>query len=290
MSYRYGDASLPTVVLLNGSLFHQGQWALFRSTGLSTLLRGKCAFVTFDFGGTGESSGQGIPWHIDRLGLETKAVVETVARAPVHLFGVSKGTIASQSFCAGNPQLVKSHAGYGWFHLGYSKIDFVRSFFEKRLKSFAFLERYSYTPLTRKDFNEIWRTTYREVLGGTTHSNPLIAAAVTAIIKPLVFKIARPTSLRTMYDWFQYGVEAMHEGQEWFAQRQVALSQVPTLVMHARRDGTLPYGMAEELSVALAHSSLLTYEGGFNHVSPLVMPFQARTIAKDYVSFLEKHL
>ncbi len=258
--------------------------------GLSTLLRGKCAIITFDFGGTGESAGQGVPWHIDRLGLETKAVVETVARAPVHLFGASKGTIASQSFCAAYPQLVKSHAGYGWFHLGYSKISYVRSFFEKRLKSFAFLEKYPYTPLTRNEFNEIWKTTYREALGGTTHSNRIIAAAVTAVIKPLVFTLAHPTPLRTMYDWFKYGVDAMHEGQEWFSQRQAALSTVPTLMMHARRDGTLPYGMAEELSGALAQSSLLTYEGGFNHVSPLVMPLQARTIAKDYVSFLDKHL
>lgn len=287
VGYRHGDPSLPTILLLNGSLFHQRQWDIFRRVALNPLLGHAYSVLTFDYGGTGESTGQGIPWHIDRLGAETKAVVEEHCNAPVHLFGVSKGTIASQSFAAANPELVATHAGYGWFHLGFSKIDRVKNFFASRLQSFSFLEQYAYTPSTRKEFNDIWKTTYREVLGGTSHANRFIASTVTTLLKPLVYTITAPTPLRTMYDWFKYGVEAMHEGQEWFARRKDALSKLPTLILHAERDGTLPYAMAQELSTNLAQAQLVTLRGGFNHVSPLMMPHHARTLVKHYRTFLK---
>jgi pimeloyl-ACP methyl ester carboxylesterase len=289
VGYRHGDPSSPTILLLNGSLFHQRQWDIFRKIALTPLLGDAYSIITFDYGGTGESTGQGIPWHIDRLGDEAKAVVEKHCKDPVHLFGVSKGTIASQSFAAANPELVASHAGYGWFHLGFSKIHRVKNFFGSRLQSFSFLEQYGYAPSTRKEFDDIWKTTYREVLGGTSHANRLVASAVTTLLKPLVYTITAPTPLRTMYDWFKYGVEAMHEGQEWFGQRKEALSKLPTLIMHAERDGTLPYEMAQELSINLSRAELVTLQGGFNHVSPLIMPHHARTLIKHYGAFLKNN-
>ena len=278
------DSKAPVIVLLNGSLFHSGQWDLLLKCGLKPHLK-KYRILRYDYGGTGNSLKVPVRWDLHDLTAELKEILDELDLQKVHLFGLSKGTIVEQLFAAYYPERVHSLGGYGWFHFGYSKMNSIADFFASRLKHFARLGSREPVPLTQEDFNPLWKQIHPYIF--ESFKGPKIYQVMTEpLLRKLMFKSLAPTPLRVMYDWFSYAVRMMPTAEKELRDRYSVFENIPMLIQHARKDGTLPYGMAEELHKKLPHSELRRYDRGYNHVTPTIFPWQAFSIGKDYATWL----
>ncbi len=287
-----GAEDAPPVVLLNGSLFNYRQWDLLLRCGFKPKLPGNTRILRYDYGGTGRSLRRGVvPWSIDALVEELKALLDALGLDRVHLYGLSKGTIVAQAFGAAYPDRVISLAGYGWFHLDYSRMKGVAQFFGERLKHFDHLGWRDPLPLEYAEFKTLWQEVYDFVithrrLGMHTRVPGWIHALFGALLKRKVYRLLEPTPARVMYDWFAYALQMMPEAGDNFRPSYAVLRGIPTLIQHARYDGTLPLGMAEELHALLPLSQLVEYPKGYNHISVTINPRQAAQLVKGYAEFL----
>lgn len=279
----------PIIVLLNGSLFNFHQWDLLLKRGFSSKSKREYCIVRYDYGGTGLSWKGSIVWNVEALADELGALVDHLGGSPVNLYGMSKGTAVAQIFAVRYPQLTTSVAGYGWFNFRSATLPAVQRFFAERLSRFDFLADAPREPLTRPRFEELWRFVEETVLTQTrAQYNPLMIRAGNRLLKRRIYALLRPTAPRTMYDWFAYVVNEIGGGAGASAMRYENLAEVPFLIQHAVRDGTLPVAMARELAAALPRADLREYGKGFNHVSVAIRPSHAAKVISDYLQWLGK--
>ena len=230
-------------------------------------------------------------WDVFALADELRFLLDSLKIDQVHLYGISKGTIVGQVFTGLYPERVKTLAGYGWCHFEYSRMDQVLEFFSERLEHFSFLKEYPSRPLTRPEFRKMWKSVMNVVIFHRKSGVSGVGKTLLALLlKRRIYKLLSPTPARVMYDWFAYTVKMMEKAGKVFAPYYQKIEHIPILVQHARRDGTLPFGMAKELKEKLPNVVLSPYGLGYSHVSVTIHPGQARTVMKEYWAFIEPYL
>ncbi len=278
------DKCLPTIVLLNGSLFNYRQWDLIVRAGFRKVAWGDYRIIRYDYGGTGRSELQPFAWDIFKLGDELRAFLDKIDQSKVILYGLSKGTIVAQIFASRYPERVSAIGGYGWFHLGYSGMVEVERFFSERLAHFHDLAAIERSPLSHVQFDMLWQRVSTHVLASRRSKIPdWLGLVVEKFLKRKVYGLLEPTPARTMYEWFAYAVAMMNQAPAYFDQVKPALAKFPLVIQHAKRDGTLPFKMAEELHRVLPNSSIQEFGRGYNHISVTLSPLQAYTIVRDFI-------
>lgn len=278
-----GNPALPTLILVNGSLFNRRQWDLPVAMGLG---RG-CRVIRYDYGGTGCSPRGGIRWDLQELGDELLSLLDHLGVERAHLYGISKGTAVMQMAAVRAPQRVASLAGYGWVHLGYSGAEKLAAGFGRLLSRFDDLAVSDSVPLDYAQFERMWERVYEVVLSQSIAVSPILRwRGCEWVLKRAAFRRLEPTPLRHMYEWFRYVASELPLARAFFEQLSQCLVRVPALIQHARGDRTLPVACARELYQAMPQWQYREYPDRWNHVTPLVSPFAAWEVAREHRRFV----
>ena len=115
------------VVFVNGSIFNFKQWDPAYLPAFKKLTNKQRSYLLYDYQGIGLSSFKTDKFSMVQLVDELKQVLDQLNLERIHLFGVSKGTMVSQSFAGTYPDRVASIGGFGVFNLLSSDEDMACS-------------------------------------------------------------------------------------------------------------------------------------------------------------------
>lgn len=279
-------ASLPPLVLLNGSIFNLHQWDRLVAKGGWTR---RFRLIRYDYADTGGSSRRDGPVSVERLADELVALLDALELPAVHLHGISQGTIVLQGLAARAPARILSAAGYGWYHGDFSGIADTAARIEQRLVAFRELSSLWDRPLDRPAFDALWSAVHRRALFGASWEELSAWGRLKdRLMRRVLFPLLAPTPIRTMHDWFDYCVRELPKTQVWLREGHEALASKPMLVQHAIADQTLEIGMARELCAAIPGARLGEYGEGYDHVSVAFRTVQARRVVTDHLAFLDE--
>lgn len=281
-----GPANGEPLLLLNGSVFHLGQWDRLVKKGAWT---SRFRVIRHDYADTGASGRRDRPLSMEAFVDELAGLMDALELERAHLYGWSQGTIIAQSFADRHPERILSLGGYGWYYGEYSGVDETVALISERVRQFELLQDIWDEPLTPAIFDKLWAAVYRKALLGATYEELSAAGKLKDwAMRKMLIKLIAPTPIRYMHAWFDYCIRELELEQESFRSAHTKLAEVPTLIQHARDDQTLAYGMAEELHGMIQGSKLITYEAPYHHVSIGFKNDHARRVVADHMAFLEQ--
>lgn len=279
-------AATECLLLLNGSILNLFQWDILLTHGFLPLLGQRFKIIRYDYGLIGHSTSPSKQWDIQALVDELFLFLDALKINRCHCYGLSKGTGLMLLAATQHPERFQSLAGYGWLNPCYSKQAEFLKLLKRRLRKFDALDQISDEPLTEPLYHKLWETVYKEFLLGSSTNQSLRDRLIRWWLKQEIFQIMAPTSVKTMYDWFQYALENLPSWDQMLVHQLSQLEGLPLLIQHSRFDRVLPCQMAEELGELLPNAQLQLYGSGYNHISPAFRKPQARQIISDYREFL----
>lgn len=275
------------LLLLNGSVFHLGQWDRLVNKGTWT---SRFRVIRHDYADTGESGRRDGSVSMTSFVDELAGLMDALDIERAHLYGWSQGTIIAQAFADRFPDRIMSLGGYGWYHGDYSRIDETTALISARVRQFELLQELWDEPLTPAIFDKLWATVYRKALLGATYEELSAPGKLKDwAMRKMLIKLIAPTPIRNMHAWFDYCIRELEHEQASFRSGHAKLAEIPTLIQHARDDQTLAYGMAKELQEVIPNAKLITYEAPYHHVSIGFKTAHARRVVADHIAFLEQH-
>lgn len=283
----YEGAGKETIVLLNGSIFNFHQWDRIIHHGYEPAFGDRYQVVRYDYGRIGSSTSPTNRWDIFDLAKEFIQLLDTLGIEKAHCYGISKGTIVMQVVAILAPHRIASLAGYGWYYMGYSKIGDISKMLTRRTRDFYKLEKWWDQPVDQELFSLLWDRVYRRIIFQTSRPKNKLKRLVTDyLVKRSLYPLTQTTTIRAMYEWFDYALTVIPTMNGWYASQAEVLERFPILVQHAEQDFTLPIDMAEEFVGRFPQATFNRYGEYFTHVSPAFNRKQAARIMRDYHSFL----
>lgn len=274
----------PTLVLLNGSIFHMGQWGNLLQGGW---LGGPCRVLRLDYGDTGASGRRSEPVTLGLLAQETRDLLAALDIERAHFYGLSQGTMVLQGLAVIDPDRILSAGGYGWFHGAYSDYAATAGRIQSRVETLKTFQDIWEEPLARPQFERLWSEMYREALFKSSWEElSLLGRLKDWGARRLLFPLLEPTPIGRMYDWFAYCVDGLSDDLAWLQPGIAALGNIPTLIQHATDDATLEVGMARELHAAVPGSRLIEYPAPYTHISAAFKKSHARQVVSDHLGWL----
>jgi pimeloyl-ACP methyl ester carboxylesterase len=277
---------LPTLVLLNGSVFNLDQWGNMLKGGWSN---GPYRILRLDYADTGSSGRRTGPVGLRALGQELSDLLGALNIDQAHFYGISQGTMVLQALAVVDPDRILSACGYGWFNGNYSDYAATKGRIESRVAALKGFQDIWEEPLTRPHFERLWTEMYRQALFNATWAElSLFGKLKDWGARRLLFPLLAPTPIGRIYDWFSYCVDGLFDDLSWLQPGLEKLSRVPTLIQHAVDDATLEIGMARELHQAIPGSRLIEYPAPYTHISAAFDKSHARQVVSDHLAFLSK--
>jgi pimeloyl-ACP methyl ester carboxylesterase len=290
VAYQWTGDGPETVVLINGSVFNLHQWDRQALPILRRGLGDRCRFLQYDYVGVGGSSAKTVPFSMFDLADELAELLEALAVGPVHLFGISKGSLVGQAFVIQYPDRVRSFAGLGNPNLLAAGGDETFSPFAERLEALEALRPLWPQRVDRENVGPIFNQVYVPALFGVAYRDLSLTQRLRVIlVRRMVYPALEGTFVQTMVDLFRYYVDGIDQEAPAFAAGLPAVHGVPVLLLNGTADTTTPVAAARELAKVIPGAEMIEFEG-VTHMGPMLLKNEARPVFEAYVAWLTRHL
>jgi 3-oxoadipate enol-lactonase len=271
-------------------VFNYHQWDRQALPILRRRLADRCRFLQYDYVGVGGSSAKTTPFTMFDLAEELAQLLEGLGVGPVHLLGVSKGSLVGQAFVIRHPERVRSFAGLGNPNLMVGGGSETFAPFAERIRALQTLKPLWPQRINRENVAPVFNRVYVPALFGKSFDEltPLQKLRA-ALVRRIVYPALEGTFVQTMVDLFQYYLEGIAQETADFATGLPAVHQIPVLLLNGTADTTTPITMARELAQIIPGAELVEFEG-ITHLGPMLLKREARPVFETYVAFLNRLL
>jgi pimeloyl-ACP methyl ester carboxylesterase len=290
VAYQWTGDGPETVVLINGSVFNYHQWDRQALPILRRGLGDRCRFLQYDYVGVGGSSAKTAPFNMFDLAGELTELLDALIVGPVHLLGISKGSMVGQASIIRYPERVRSFAGLGNPNLLAAGGSETFSPFVERLEALEALRPLWPQRVDRVNVTPVFNQVYVPALFGTAYADlTLIQRLRVALIRRIIYPALEGTYVQTMVDLFRYYVDGIDQEAPTFAAGLPVVHDIPVLLLNGTADTTTPVTMARELAKVIPGAELIEFEG-ITHMGPMLLKGEARPVFEAYVTWLNRLL
>lgn len=283
-----GKSKIP-VVFVNGSIFNFKQWYPAYLPTFKTLSGNSFTYLLYDYQGVGLSSFKTDKFSMVQLVDELKQILNQLHFDKVHLFGVSKGSMVSQSFAGTYPERVASLSGYGIISLLSTPEDLSGTIkdFADRLKALEPYRPHFNERMNKKTFNGIMKDVYAPAIFFKEYNQfSFKEKMIFKIVSRKLWPMFDQSPIGTMELLFKYYVEDVVNERPSYQRYVENLQKIPAILwLNGTADKTAPTPLVEQLVDVLPNSSLIKFEN-YGHIPPALNKKQAGNIMDSYVTFL----
>lgn len=279
-----------TVVLVNGSVFNYHQWDRQGLPILQRALGGRCRFLQYDYVGIGGSSAKTKPFRMLDLADELRDLLDALSIGPVHLLGISKGSLVGQAFLIRHRERVKSFCGLGNPSMLSDRLAPTLATYQERIDVLEGLREYWSQRIDPDNIVPIFNKIYVPSMFGKQYEELSLVERLRAFfVRRMVYPALEGTHVRAMVDLFRYYVGDISQEVPAFAEGLPQIRDVPILLLNGTSDTTTPVHMSRQLADLLPGAKLIEFEG-VTHMGPMLLAKEARPVFGQYVAFLERLL
>jgi pimeloyl-ACP methyl ester carboxylesterase len=290
VAYRWSGEGPEVVALVNGSVFNLRQWDLQALPIMRPALHGRCRFLQYDYVGVGGSSAKTAPFNMADLADELRDLLDALEVGPVHLLGISQGSLVSQAFLIRHREWAKSFCGLGNPNLLSESGVATFSLFQERVEALEGLKELWPQRINRQNYSCVLREVYVPAMLGKSHRDLSLGERLRAFVMGrMVYSSLEGTFVQTMVDLFSYYAGGIVREIPFFAQGLPQVRGLPILLLNGTADEVTPVQMSRDLVQALQDADLVEFEGA-THMGSMLLKKMARPIFERYVTFMDQVL
>jgi pimeloyl-ACP methyl ester carboxylesterase len=289
------------VVLVNGSVFNYHQWDRRCLPILQKGLGARCRFLQYDYVGVGGSSAKMAPFSMLDLADELRDLLDALAiTAPVHLLGISKGSLVGQAFLIRHRERAGSFCGLGNANIVPGGMEagseaggsepLPPSEFQARLEALEELRDIWPQRINRQNYARLFNAVYVPALFSKPYAHLSLLERLNAfVVRRMIYPALEGTFIQTMVDLFRYYVGEIAQETPTFAEELPKIHSVPILLLNGTADETTPLQAARALAELLPEAEFVEFEG-VTHMGPMLLKDQAEPVFGQYVAFMDRLL
>lgn len=290
VAYQWSGEGPEVLVLVNGSVFNYHQWDTLALPILQEELAGRCRILQYDYVGVGGSSAKDVPFRMLDLADELRDLLDALEVGPVHLLGISKGSMVGQAFLFRHPERAKSFCGLGNPHLLSQHIGPTFAGFRERIAALETLRDLWPQRIDKRNYPRVFNQVYVPALLGKSYQDLSLRERARAyFIRRMVYPAMAGTFVQTMVDLFRYYVDELGEEVPAYAEGLAQLRELPMLLLNGTADTTTPVEMSRELVQLLPGAELVEFEG-VSHMEVMMVEKMGRPVFERYVLFMNEVL
>jgi pimeloyl-ACP methyl ester carboxylesterase len=290
VAYQWTGEGPEVLVLVNGSVFNYHQWDRLALPVLLAGLDGRCRILQYDYVGVGGSSAKKAPFRMLDLADELRDLLDALEVGPVHLLGISKGSMVGQAFLFRHPERARSFCGLGNPHVLSRHIGPTFAGFRERIAALETLQDLWPQRIDKRNCSRIVNQVYVPGLMGKDYQDLSLRERVRAFfIRRMVYPALEGTFIRTMVDLFRYYVDELGEEVPAYAEGLAQIGDIPILLLNGTADVTTPVEMSRELVQLLPGAELVEFEG-VTHMGVMMVEKMGRPVFERYVAFMNEVL
>ncbi len=279
------------VVFVNGSIFNFKQWYPAYLPAFKKLTNNQRSFLFYDYQGIGLSSFKTDKFSMIQLVDELKQLLDHLHLDRVHLFGVSKGTMVSQSFAGSYPDRVASIGGYGVINLLSSEEDMAstKQEFIDLLDSLQQFRSKFNQRMDKQTYSDFFKTVFVPTIFFKPYSKLNFKEKfIYWYVSRKVFPMLDQTPIGSYDLLFRYYVYDLINERPYNEKVIPQLSKIPAILwLNGTIDQTAPLSLVKRLVEEFPNSSLIEFEN-YDHIGPNLDKKKAFNIMESYVTFLNK--
>ncbi len=284
-----GDGA-ETIVLVNGSVFNFHQWDGQGLPILQQALGGRCRFLQYDYVGIGGSSAKTVPFRMLDLADELCDLLDALSIGPVHLLGISKGSLVGQAFLIRYRERAKSFCGLGNPSMLSERLTPTFATFQERIDALEGLRELWSQRINRENVAPIFNQIYVPSMFAKQYGQLSLVERLRAFfVRRMVYPALEGTHIQAMVDLFRYYVGDISQEVPTFAEGLPQIRDVPILLLNGTADTTTPVHMSRQLAGLLPGAELVEFEG-VTHMGPMLLAKEAQPVFGRYVAFVERLL
>lgn len=290
VAYQWSGEGPEVVVLVNGSVFNLHQWDMQALPILQRALPGRCRFLQYDYVGVGASSAKTTPFNMVDLADELTDLLDALEVGPVHLLGISKGSLVSQAFLIRHRERAKSFCGLGNPNLLSESGAATFSLFQERVEALKGLKELWPQRINRQNYSRVLREVYVPAMLGKPYDDLSLGERLRAFVMGrMVYASLEGTFVQTMVDLFSYYAGGIAQEVPFFAHGLPQVRGLPILLLNGTADEVTPVQMSRDLARVLPDAELVEFEG-VTHMGSMLLKKMARPIFERYVTFMDQVL
>lgn len=288
VAYHWVDEGPEVVVLINGSIFNYHQWDMQALPLLQGGLGGRCRFLQYDYVGIGGSSTKDLPFSILDLADELRDLLDALeVRGPVHLLGISKGSLVGQAFLFRHRERARSFCGLGNPHMLSQNLQETFATFQDRIEALDELKEFWPQRINKGNYTRVFNHVYVPALLGKSYNELSLLGRLRAfMVRRMIYPALEGTFVRTMVDLFRYYVGDIGEEVPAFAAGLAQVRDLPILLLNGTADTTTPVHLSRELAESLPAAELVEFDG-VTHMGVMMLEKMARPVFERYVVFMD---
>ena len=290
VAYQWSGAGPEVLVLVNGSVFNYHQWDTLALPILQAGLAGRCRILQYDYVGVGGSTPKKAPFRMLDLADELRDLLDALDVGPVHLLGISKGSMVAQAFLFRHPERARSFCGLGNPHLLSQQIAPTFAAFRERIEALEALKDLWPQRIDKRNYPRVFNHVYVPAFLGKSYDTLSLRERVRAFfVRRMVYPSLEGTFVGTMVDLFRYYVDELGEEVPAYAEGLAQVGELPILLLNGTADTTTPVEMSRELAVVLPGAELVEFEG-VTHMGVMMVEKMGRPVFERTVTFMNEVL
>ncbi len=285
-----GKDHRPVVILANGSFFNFKQFDLTWAPKTRKYSKKQFRTLQYDYVGYGFSSPLQQDIDFVQISKEQVELLDALGIEEAHHVGISKGALISFLVGAAFPKRCMTVAGYGTPNLGHPSVNTPKKTFGRMLQNMKTVEDQFSKTIDKKNYGRLFNAAFTPTMfpgknvNTLTNKEKLVNLALRRLARGLL--IGTPVETIVKICRYYHESEPTEEESEQFIESMKNL-QMPSLLMHGKKDKIVPFAGAKKLAEWIPNNQLTSYDS-FKHTTPMENPIAGRKIVRDHLAFLRK--